>query len=171
LIEINVAHLLKAPVGTTQTYAIDDIVNISDNDIPVQGEVNLTRSGRGILVRSTIQTEMELTCSRCLRLFRCPLTLNIEEEFFPTIDIITGISLPPPDESGAFTIDRNNILDLTEAIRQYCLLAVPMKPLCQEDCAGLCPTCGVNLNQTSCSCQPEPVDSRWAKLSNLKTDN
>jgi uncharacterized protein len=165
--EINVAHLLKALVGTTQAYAIDDIVNITDNNIPVQGEVNLTRSGRSILVRSTIRTEMELTCSRCLRLFRCPLILNIEDEFFPTIDITTGIPLPPPDESGAFTIDKNNILDLTEAIRQYSLLAIPMKPLCQEDCAGLCPTCGVNLNQTSCNCQPKPVDSRWAKLSNL----
>jgi uncharacterized protein len=48
----------------------------------------------------------------------------------------------PEDEPGAFTIDRNNILDLEEAVRQYSTLAIPMKPLCREDCPGLCPVCG-----------------------------
>jgi len=45
--------------------------------------------------------------------------------------------LPPPDEAGCFTIDEHQVIDLTEAVRQYALMAVPMKPLCREDCAGL----------------------------------
>ncbi len=124
------------------------------------------RTDRSILVKGRLHTKSELDCSRCLSLFSCPLTLNIEEEYFPTMDIITGAPVPLPDEPGCFTIDEHNILDLTEAIRQYMLLAIPMKPLCREDCAGLCPACGVNLNQAPCNCPPKPVDHRWSELTN-----
>ena len=82
-------------------------------------------------------------------------------------DMVSGAPLPLPEEPDCFTIDEHNILDLTEAIRQYALLTVPMKPLCHQDCAGLCPTCGINLNQASCDCPPEPADPRWSELSKL----
>ena len=123
------------------------------------------RTDRGILAKGTLYTELETACSRCLGLFSCPLTLNIEEEYFPTIDIVTGASLPSPEEPGCFTIDEHNTLDLTETIRQYALLATPMKPLCREDCAGLCPSCGHNLNDGPCNCLPQPADPRWSELS------
>jgi len=95
------------------------------------------------------------------------LTLNIEDEYFPTTDVVSGASLPLPGEPGCFTIDEHHILDLTEAIRQYALLAVPMKPLCRGDCAGLCPNCGHNLNQGPCDCLPQKVDPRWSELNKL----
>ena len=72
-----------------------------------------------------------------------------------------------PDEPGVFTIDEHNILDLGEAIRQYSVMATPAKPLCKEDCAGLCPTCGANLNNGTCGCPPQPVDHRWDALRKL----
>ncbi len=167
MVQINVSQLLKASIGTIRNYDVSGIVDIEGDNHTVKGEVRLMRTDRGILARGTLHTESELTCSRCLSLFNCPLTLNIEEEYFPTTEIITGAALPLPDEPGCFTIDENNILDLTEAIRQYALLATPMKPLCHQDCAGICPTCGVNLNQASCDCPPEPADSRWSELSKL----
>ena len=142
-------------------------MDITGSNSLVQGEIELMRTARSILARGRLHTEVELTCSRCLSLFSCPLTLNIEEEYFPTIDVVTGASVPLPDEPDSFTIDEHNIIDLTEAIRQYALLAIPMKPLCREDCAGLCPTCGGNLNQSSCNCLPKPVDPRWSKLLEL----
>jgi uncharacterized protein len=95
------------------------------------------------------------------------MTLNIEEEYFPIIDVSSDTPLSLPGELGSFTIDEHHVLDLTEAIRQYALLAVPMKPLCREDCAGLCPGCGRNLNQGGCDCPPQEADPRWAKLKNL----
>jgi len=104
-------------------------------------------------------------------LFSCPLTLNIEEEYFPTTDVATGVPVSLPDEPGCFTIDEHNILDLTEAIRQYALLVTPMKPLCREDCVGLCPTCGCNLNQAPCDCPPKPADPRWSEISKLVLAN
>ena len=122
------------------------------------------RTDHGILANDTLHTQIELTCSRCLVSFSSPLTLNIEEEYFPTTDVVTGVSMPLPDEPGCFTIDENNILDLTEAIRQYALLAIPMKPLCREDCAGLCPNCGQNLNQGPCDCLPQETNPQWSTL-------
>ncbi|MFC2010845.1 DUF177 domain-containing protein [Chloroflexota bacterium] len=167
MLQINVSQQLKSPIGSIRDYGVSEIVDIADSSSLVQGDIRLMRTDRSILAKGKLRTEIERTCSRCLDLFNCPLTLNIEEEYFPITDMFTGALLPLPDEPGCFTITENNILDLTEAIRQYALLTTPMKPLCREDCAGLCSTCGGNLNQAPCNCPTEPVDSRWSKLSKL----
>ena len=164
MMQINVAQQLKATIGSTRNYEISEIVDIGSGGRLIQGKVRLMRTNRGILVRGTLHTETEVVCSRCLNSFIYPLTLNIEEEYFPIIDVISGASLPIPDEPGCFTIDGHHIIDLAEAIFQYALLAIPMKPLCREDCAGLCPTCGQNLNQGPCGCPPQEIDARWSKL-------
>src|SRR5512134_3421885 len=130
MVEINVAQLLKSASGTTRDYEIDEPVKIGEGFSGVRGQVRLLRTNRGILVTGRLTTDIELTCARCLSRFRQPITLDIEEEYFPTIDILTGApAAVPEDEPGAFTIDENNIMDLGEAVRQYSLLAVPMKPL------------------------------------------
>ena len=165
MLSINVAQQLKEPIGANRSYKISDVVAISGDDLRIQGEVGLMRTDRSILVKGPLHGEIELTCGRCLSRFGCRLTLDIEEEYFPTNDIVTGTSLTLPDEPGSFTIDQHNILDLTEAIRQYALMAIPIKPLCRADCAGLCPTCGSNLNQAPCQCPPKSADPRWSELS------
>jgi len=169
MIQINVSKLLKEPIGSIRNYEIGGTVDITGDGVSskIQGEVRLTRTNRSILVKGTLYTEVEITCSRCLSLFSCPLTLNIEEEYFPLIDVSSGTPLSLPGELGSFTIDEHHVLDLTEAIRQYALLVIPMKPLCREDCAGLCPSCGHNLNQGGCDCPPQEADPRWSKLKKL----
>ncbi|UCB43404.1 MAG: DUF177 domain-containing protein [Dehalococcoidales bacterium] len=167
MLQMNVSQQLKEPIGATRNHDVDDIVDIIGADRQVEGKVMLTRTDRGILVRGTLYTELELTCSRCLSLCSCPLTLRIAEEYFPTTDIMTGAPTLITEESGYFTIDEHHILDLTEAIRQYATLAAPMKPLCRENCAGLCPTCGHNQNLGECNCPPSDTDSRWAALRKL----
>jgi len=161
---INVSQQLKSSIGSIRNYEVNEVVNIAGGDSMVEGKVTLVRTDRGILARATLHTEVGVTCSRCLSLFDYPLTLNIEEEYFPITDVVSGISLSLPEEPGCFTIDEHHVLDLTEAIRQYALLAIPMKPLCGEDCAGLCPTCGYNLNQGPCQCLPQAADPRRSKL-------
>jgi len=164
---INVSHQLKASIGSIRNYEVSEIVNVAGGKSMVQGEVGLMRTNRSILAKSTLHTEVEVTCSLCLGLFNCPLILNIEEEYFPITDVTSGASLPLPEEPGCFTIDEHHVIDLTEAIRQYALLAIPMKPLCREDCAGLCSNCGHNLNQGSCDCPPQETDPRWSELTKL----
>lgn len=167
--QINVAQLLREPIGSVRDYEIERVMDIIGEGVsrPVKGSARLMRTNRSILVKGTLDTGVELTCSRCLGQFEHPLRLNVEDEYYPTTDVNTGVPLSVPDEPGCFTIDENHILDLTEAVRQYVLLAIPMKPLCKEDCAGLCPICGKNLNQGPCGCPPPEKDQRWAELSKL----
>ena len=161
VMQINVAQQLKGAIGSERDYEVNGVIDVIGDGkaVPVRGKVSLTRTDRAILVKGVLDSEVELTCSRCLSLFNCPLILNIEEEFFPTTDVNSGASLPLPDEPDHFTIDEQHVLDLTEALRQCSLLAIPMKPLCREDCAGLCPSCGHNLNQGPCNCPPQGAGS------------
>jgi len=167
MMPINVSQQLKAPVGSIRNYDVDETIYIAGSTSRVQGKVELTRTNRSILVKGRLHTEVEVSCSRCLSLFRYPRVLNIEEEYFPITDVVSGASLPLPDEPGCFTIDEHHLLDLTEAVQQYALLAIPMKPLCRQDCAGLCSNCGHNLNQEPCHCLSQQSDSSWSELNKL----
>ena len=167
--QINVSQLLQEPIGSTRDYQINEVADVAGDGkgCLVQGEVRLLRTQRSILAKCALSAEVELTCSRCLSLFRYPLTLNLEEEYLPTIDVVSGAPLPLPEEPGGFTIDEHHIIDLTEAMCQYTLLAIPMKPLCHKDCAGLCQNCGHNLNQGRCDCPTQRTDPRWSELTKL----
>jgi uncharacterized protein len=137
-VQINVSQLLKESIGATRDYKVDEIIEAAEDDmvIPVKGEVKLTRTNRSILVKGKFHVSVEITCSRCLDVFSCPLELNIEEEFFSILDMRNEYPLPSPEESDSFTIDEHQVLDMTEAVRQYTLLAIPMKPLCRKNCNG-----------------------------------
>ena len=71
------------------------------------------------------------------------------------------------EEDDAFTIDNVHQMDMSEPIRQALLVALPMRPLCRENCRGLCPVCGANRNNTDCGHHEEPMDSRWEGLREL----
>lgn len=167
--EINVSQQLKSPIGTVREYDINEMSDILGTGVStlIEGKVKFTKTHRGILVQGTLRGKIPVECSRCLKTFEHPLTINIEEEFFPLLDVSTGTPLELPDEPGAFTIDEHHILDLTESIRQNALLAIPMQPLCRHNCAGLCADCGQNLNEGQCDCEKPEIDPRWSKLAEL----
>jgi uncharacterized protein len=107
-----------------------------------------------------------LACARCLEPVPVDFGVEMEEVFVPTIDMATGKSITPEEEDQALWIDEHHILDLTEVLRQNVLLELPMHVLCREDCRGLCPECGTNLNEATCDCRPD-VDPRWSSLTDL----
>ena len=133
---VNVAQLLKEPVGSSRSYDID---KVTEEQVvgSVKGKIMLVRSRQGILVRGKLTTEVELICSRCLNTFLCPMSFTIEEEFLPTVDVSSGLLLSLPQEADSFIIDSNHMLDLGKRICQYISLNLPMKPLCRPDCAGI----------------------------------
>lgn len=168
--EINVSQLLKEPIGASREYKINEALDITE-DIrhnSVSGDVSLLRTQQGILVKAKLHTEITLTCSRCLSMLRYPLDISFEEEYIQTIDVNNGLPLETSREPDSFTIDEHHIIDLREAIRQYAMLLIPMKPLCRSDCTGLCRECGRNLNEGACDCPVKTVDPRWSKLLNLR---
>ena len=167
--QINVSQLLQEPIGALREYEVSESVDIigDGEGSPVEGDCRLLRTQRSILATCSLNTNVKLTCSRYLNQFSHHLKLNFEEEYLPTVDVATGLPLPRPEDSSAFTIDEHHILNLTEAVRQYSLLTIPMKPLCTRDCAGICQNCGKNLNQGSCDCPKQYADPRWADLTKL----
>ena len=113
--QINVAQLLKEPVGAKRSYNIDELAGENEEN-HVRGEINLIRTNRGILVTGRLATEISGSCARCLGKARVPIAFEMEDEYFPVVDIISGVPLVAPPEE--FTISENHILDLSEAIRQ-----------------------------------------------------
>jgi len=133
---INVAQLLKEPVGSSRSHDISGIISEEVEGF-VEGEATLIRISRGVLVQCKLTAEIKLICSRCLDTFLCPISFTAEEEFLPISDVSGDLALPSAEQSEEFTIDNKNILDLGELIRQYVLLNLPMKPLCRPDCPGV----------------------------------
>lgn len=168
----NVSQLLKEQSGGIRHYTLNEDVSGLDNEVSplstLNGEIRLIRTADGILVQGTLNTSLELVCSRCLESFSKVVRFVLEEEFRPAIDISTGASLPQlADDEQATRIDAHHILDLTEVVRQDILLAIPPFPICRSHCAGLCPKCGQNWNNGSCDCTDEFVDPRLEVLKQL----
>lgn len=103
---------------------------------------------RKILLRCKVEAKVMLECSRCLELYSQYLSFSYEEiyteEPFRVIGKLT-------EEDFKFTIE-NNMIDISSSVRENIILNLPIKPLCKEDCKGLCPICGKNLNRETCSC-------------------
>jgi uncharacterized protein len=154
----NVAALLKSPPGTNREVAIDEPEPRFGSEItvrvPVQGTARLYRTQNGILVHCEVGAIVQLECSRCLEPFDYPISVSFDEEFLPTVNVLTGAPLDSPEDD-ALRIDEHHILDLTEASRQYLLTSIPLKPVCRADCLGLCPVCGREQTNGSCTCEDE----------------
>lgn len=168
-LQFNVAQLLKQATGSRRLYDVVAEWSATGDGLrvaaPLRGYVRFLRIGNGVLVTGQLETVVQLTCSRCLSEYLLPLHLDLEEEFRPTIDIVTGAWLEQePDQDQANLIDQHHTLDLTEVIRQDIWLNLPPSPVCRPDCQGLCPQCGQNRNEGSCTCPTEAIDPRWASL-------
>lgn len=168
----NVSQLLKDHIGAMRNYPIrQDITDLDPSLKPLtdlNGNVDLIHTNDGILVRANLHTSAELTCSRCLTQFSMPVRFKIDEEFYPLTDINSGARLPlPEDVDLSATIDSNYLLDLSEVVRQDLMLALPLVPLCRNECKGLCAICGQNWNEGDCECDDGELDPRFAALQQL----
>lgn len=171
--EYNVAQLLKSPVGTSRQYDVDEPLDrIDEYEVsgPVQGQVKLTRTNRGVYVDARLGATVKLVCGRCLEEADESVQVRIREEYLPTVDVSTGLPVAERPDEEAGTIDEHHILSLDDAFRQYTLLELPMRPLCRPDCKGLCPRCGKNLNEGPCDCLPEPASEGLEPLAKLLRD-
>ena len=165
----NVSQFLRESSGATRSHRVDELFTLAEGtEATARGTVRLLRTDRGIWVSGALESEVVVSCSRCLTDHAQPVHMLIEEEFFtrwdggPAAGTAGELST---DEHGR--IDEDHILDMTDTIRQFYSLEVPMQPVCRRDCAGICLTCGVNLNETPCGCDPAPRDPRWGALLEL----
>jgi uncharacterized protein len=128
-------------------------LDIADEELvrcpnPLRFQLRISPVGHGVLVMGRIRTELVMACDRCL------------------VDVEVPVSAP--DVCHHFEDVEGAVVDLTEDIREDILLVFPQTCLCREECLGLCPTCGANLNEGPCSCESASEDeSPWGALDGL----
>jgi len=167
--KLNVAQLMKSPVGTTREYDVEETFReIEDQPLtrPVKVHLHLTRINDGLLARGDMDTALAVICSRCADPAEQPLRYHFEEQFRPTIDIATGQPLKGEDDPGepVYSIDANHLMDVDEVVRQGVVMEAPMRPVCKPSCQGLCPHCGANLNEGPCGCEGDAPSGPLAAM-------
>ena len=115
----------------------------------------------------TVVTELELACSRCLEPFRLPVAAPFDLRYLPASEVSSDGEREVDDEDLETSYYENDAIDLNGLLREQFYLALPMKPLCRDDCRGLCAQCGTNLNTGTCDCAPVWEDPRLAPLRQL----
>ncbi|HUJ70656.1 MAG TPA: DUF177 domain-containing protein [Verrucomicrobiae bacterium] len=127
------------------------IMDLDETDVHFEHEVGYKFlaqiQGNALLVTGHISTPATLRCSRCLRVFEQPL--HVKQFVFHQ------------------ELHGEDFVDLTAQMREDIILELPQRALCAEDCKGLCPRCGQDLNQGPCRCRQSEGDLRWHPLDNL----
>lgn len=138
---------------------------------PIRLHVEIQKTGNSFRLVGRATTKLELSCSRCVEPYRIPVDAAFDSMYLP-LAANTGEGereIGPKDLDTSFY--QNDVIDLGELLREQFYLALPMKPLCGENCRGLCPHCGTNLNRGSCGCRPAWEDPRLAGLKALLDDS
>lgn len=128
---------------------------------PARLDVTITNTGSGIVAGGTVTVTVQATCSRCLKEFPLTLSAEVEGYFIPH-----GSEHEMPEEQD-FGFVEDGSVDLMDALLSALALEVPLAPLHAEDCAGICPTCGVDLSEGPCDCAPGDSKSPFAVLKDL----
>ena len=159
-----VADILQRPTARRHEYLAGPTAEmvVAETVVHDQGrlavDVILESVGKGILATGTAAADWRSTCRRCLQPVEGRLEAAFQEEFVP--DAVDGETYPL----------LHDCVDLEVVAREAILLDLPLAPLCREDCAGLCTTCGADLNDGSCACASMARDPRWAALDVLVQD-
>ena len=164
MLRVGLAELEQGPVETAGQVAADDPL-FRGLDFALRGPVlvsgQLTAAGRDSYYwRGRLETAVGATCRRCL----APVVRPIQAP----VDILFTEDEQADDPSVYVIPPKTRTLDLCPAVREELILAAPGYLLCREDCRGLCPRCGKDLNEGPCDCDPETPDPRWAGLGVLK---
>jgi len=136
---------------------------------PVHSEVEVTLRKARVRVEGELGADVVLTCSRCLKSFDRRIQKEFEVEFVPDPVVENEgeeVALTYTDLNVGFY--RNDELDVTAVISEQIVLEIPMQPICQEACQGLCHQCGADLNEGDCNCQHQTIDPRFEILLDLK---
>lgn len=142
---------------------------------PVDLDARFQTSRRGVDLYARLRTRVTLTCVRCLARFETPISREFRLTFVrrsgdePT----RAVQRTSPDGAGGdgdadlYPLEGGTV-DLAEVVREQVDLDLPMKPVCRDDCRGLCAQCGTDLNEKPCRCPEAPSDPRWVGLAAWK---
>jgi uncharacterized protein len=122
-------------------------------------------------VEGAINAKIETECSRCLTVIISTLESHFQVSYITKENYTTAKESELHGADLDVSLYDGEQIDLTELAREQILLNLPEQIFCKEDCRGLCPKCGANLNEKTCSCETKEIDPRWQSLRELKSKN
>ena len=146
-----------------------------DFTAPIRVRLKAARIGEMVEVEGSLETTLRLTCGRCLTEFAGPLATDFAITYAQEVHGLPADDAPAEgraeaEEAGLIGF-RGEEIDLTEGIQEQVVLCLPMRPLCREDCKGLCAACGADLNAGECNCRRQPPAGPFAALRHLRLEN
>jgi uncharacterized protein len=177
--QLDLRTVTAAEIPIRRTFTPADLRSPETDDVRLLGDVTfdgvLQKKDHRFRLKGRVQATLEQTCGRCAEPFAWPVDAEIDLTYVPQPEHATPtghgtradaeIELNEEDLTTAYY--RDHVLDLGEMLREQFYLAMPMRPLCKEDCQGLCPHCGTNLNVATCNCDVRWQDPRLAGLQSL----
>ena len=165
---LRVADLLERPGASRRVdLALPPAEDLALDMATVVGDVRLDGVVEsvvdGLLVRGTVSATLALQCARCLQDLTDDVAADVVELYTDPAD-----AEDPTDIEAGYEIRDDATLNLDTLVRDALVPAVPYRPLCTEDCQGLCAQCGTNRNEAHCDCVDVRTDARWAALEGLK---
>jgi len=144
-----------------------DVYRIAE---PVHLAFDIYKDKDQFRLAGSVRTRLELPCSRCLEPFGWPVDAQFDLRYQPHSQNSGEGEREVEEDDLTTAFYANDEIDLGQLMQEQLYLSLPMKPLCSEDCKGLCPTCGTNLNRDTCDCTNEWEDPRLAALRSLQPE-
>lgn len=148
----------------TEKISSDESIKIV---MPVKASLKIDKKGSEVIITGTAKGTVELQCSRCLKVLDMDIDSIINVVYHPASEINKEEHYELKGDELDTGFYRNDTIDTEDLLKEQLVLNLPMKPLCSNDCKGLCPKCGVDLNIAQCNCPVSEVDSRLAVLKQL----
>jgi uncharacterized protein len=171
MISVNVAGLLHEAPGATRELRLRDHYASLGPDLelagPIDGQLRLQRTNRGVLVRGRVSAPLRRTCARCLEPYVEEVAVTIDEEFLPSLDPQSGVPVAMDEGDQTSRIDDHHEIDFAPLLHDELSLTEPMHPLCRPDCPGLCAVCGLPLADGQHLHEADEPDPRLAPLARL----
>lgn len=169
---IEVENLTKTGKPFTHEFGLEEL-DLGDERVKLTSPAAVSGQASSkedeVRLRGAIRAEVEVACDRCLAAVKFPVEVEFDTSFLPEEvgrDATENLELRVEDMAASFY--DGEAVDVSELVREQVILAVPTRLLCSEQCKGLCPKCGADLNAEGCACEQGEVDPRWAALANLK---
>jgi uncharacterized protein len=148
-------------------FKFDEPVKKIDLSEPFTGnflaDVKLEKAHNQITLAVEITLNADFECDRCNIKYSTTLKNN-----YKMVYLFEKESAETGDTNISYLSSDTDKINIAVDLRDYAMLAIPMKKLCREDCKGLCPKCGKDLNESECKCDKDEIDSRWLPLVELK---
>jgi uncharacterized protein len=168
---IELENLERGGGAFAREYGAGDL-EFDDQDLhlvePVRVSGSIRRQHEVVELNGRLVTKVAVACGRCLKSVELPIEVDFAERFTPAVAWKNEELHELQAEDLDLAVFDGESIELDDLVKEEIMLAMPGHTLCREECKGLCPVCGTDLNETSCECGANQIDSRWEKLKDLQ---